>query len=422
MRSPPMTTRKTFCEFFAGIGLVRAGLEASGWNCIYANDIDPAKGRGYAARFGADHFHLGDIADTEQVLARLPSAPFLATASFPCVDLSLAGHYRGLTSGGQSSTLFAFGDALAALGSHKPAVVLLENVPGFLTSNNGADFVAAAKLLASLGYWLDAIVLDARHFTPQSRPRVFLIGIAPELVPVPALNGRLWPEAESTPLRPKAVSRFWQTLELETGWATLPLPTPPDLAMTLSGIIDTDEAQSWWPSHELDRHCAMMSEAHAERISQIRASDRPWVGTIFRRVRQNVVRAEVRFDGLAGCLRTPRGGSARQIVIAIDCGEVRMKWMTPREYARLQGAPEFPLVGTATQQLWGFADAVCVPAISWLDRHVLTPLYLTARKIDYHNMCSRISFQHPVASLPLDVDRPDCPQSRLTDSPRGATQ
>ena len=50
--------------------------------------------------------------------------------------------------------------------------------------------------------------------------------------------------------------------------------------------------------------------------------------------------------------------------------------MSAREYARLQGAPDFPLTGTTTQQLWGFGDAVCVPAVRWIDRHVLTPLYL----------------------------------------------
>lgn len=146
-------------------------------------------------------------------------------------------------------------------------------------------------------------------------------------------------------------------------------------------MIDADDSQAWWPAGEVARHCDMMSAPHANRVAEIRAAGRPWLGTIFRRVRQKAVRAEVRFDGLAGCLRTPRGGSARQIVIAID-GGVRMKWMTPREYARLQGAPDFPLVGTATQQLWGFADAVCVPAIRWLDRHVLTPLYLAARGLD----------------------------------------
>jgi DNA (cytosine-5)-methyltransferase 1 len=87
------------------------------------------------------------------------------------------------------------------------------------------------------------------------------------------------------------------------------------------------------------------------------------------------MRAEVRFDGLAGCLRTPKGGSARQIVIVAQNGKLRMRWMNPREFARLQGVPDFPLVGTPIQQLWGFADAVCVPAIAWIDQHVLTPLY-----------------------------------------------
>ncbi len=95
----------------------------------------------------------------------------------------------------------------------------------------------------------------------------------------------------------------------------------------------------------------------------------------FRRKRSGKTRAEIRFDGMAGCLRVPRGGSARQIVIAIDRGKLRIRWMRPREYARLQGAPDFPLVGRANQQMAGFGDAVCVPVIRWIDRQVLTPLY-----------------------------------------------
>ena len=104
------------------------------------------------------------------------------------------------------------------------------------------------------------------------------------------------------------------------------------------------------------------------------------VGTAFRRVRHDGQRAEVRFDGLAGCLRTPRGGSGKQIVVAVGGGRMRMRWMSPREYARLQGAPDFPLAGGRNQQLFAFGDAVCVPAVRWVDRHVLTPLYESARK------------------------------------------
>jgi DNA (cytosine-5)-methyltransferase 1 len=99
------------------------------------------------------------------------------------------------------------------------------------------------------------------------------------------------------------------------------------------------------------------------------------VGTIYRRKRHVQMRAEVRFDGIAGCLRTPRAGSAKQIVIVIEKGEYRIRWMSPKEYARLQGAADFPLVGTRNQQLFGFGDAVCVPAIAWIDKQVLTPIF-----------------------------------------------
>ncbi len=74
--------------------------------------------------------------------------------------------------------------------------------------------------------------------------------------------------------------------------------------------------------------------------------------------------------------------ASKQIVVATAAGNLRMRWMNPHEYARLQGVPDFPLVGTTIQQLWGFADAVCVPAIGWIDRHVLTPLYESGSRAD----------------------------------------
>ena len=99
------------------------------------------------------------------------------------------------------------------------------------------------------------------------------------------------------------------------------------------------------------------------------------VGTVYRRCRNDEMRAEVRFDNLAGCLRTPRGGSARQIVMVIDNGRVRFRWMSPREYARLQGAPDFVLAENTIQSLFGFGDGVCVPVIRWMDKNILTPIF-----------------------------------------------
>ena len=255
---------------------------------------------------------------------------------------------------------------------------MLENVTGFLSSRKGQDFATAARRLTELGYWLDAFVLDACHFTPQSRPRVFVIGMAPELKPKDEDHrGCLWPVERASVLRPEAVIRMKWRLDLPTGWVTLPLPDPPARQSTLAEMIDTDDGQAWWGPDDVRRHYELMSDLHRRQLDEIVASKRTWVGTAFRRTRKEL-RAEVRFDGLAGCLRTPKGGSAKQIVVAVAHGTLRMRWMNPREYARLQGVPDFPLVGTTIQQLWGFADAVCVPAIRWIDQHVLTPLYESA--------------------------------------------
>lgn len=369
---------KTFVEFFAGVGLVHAGLAPSGWRCVYANDIDPKKHQMYRALFpAADYFHRMDVRETAEVAARIDGRPMLATASFPCVDLSLAGRYRGFK-GEHSSTFFAFADVLEALGDRRPPMVLIENVAGFLTSRKGADFARAAVELSRFEYWLDAFVVDAAYFTPQSRPRVFLVGVAEELLPAapkrPAAD-LFGEECSTSPLRPAAVVELRRRVRLETGWIEFDLPPPPRRRFELADVLDRGGDQEWWGPEEVRRHFDMTSPAHRRQVQALLDSGQTWVGTGFRRVRSGRVRLEVRFDGLAGCLRTPRGGSARQIVLATDAGELRMRWMSPVEYARLQGAPDFPLVGTKTQQLWGFADAVCVPVVAWIDRCILTPTY-----------------------------------------------
>jgi DNA (cytosine-5)-methyltransferase 1 len=164
-------------------------------------------------------------------------------------------------------------------------------------------------------------------------------------------------------------------LRLSTGWLPLDLPAPPRRELRLEDVIDLDDGQEWWGPEEVERHYRMMSDRHRRRVDLLMASGTAFVGTAFRRVRRGGQRAEVRFDGLAGCLRTPRGGSGKQIVVAVDASRLRLRWMAPQEYARLQGAPDFPLTMPRNQLLFGFADAVCVPAIRWIDRHVLTPLF-----------------------------------------------
>ena len=86
---------KSVAEYFAGIGLMRLGLEQAGWKVVWANDIDPTKQAMYLAHFGNndEEFALGDVHALDA--NAIPSTA-LATASFPCNDLSLAGARRGM--------------------------------------------------------------------------------------------------------------------------------------------------------------------------------------------------------------------------------------------------------------------------------------------------------------------------------------
>jgi DNA (cytosine-5)-methyltransferase 1 len=384
-------TEKSFCELFAGIGLVHEALRQSGWRPVYANDIDAKKRRMYQGHYGgADHYHEGDVWDWEAVVDRIPGRPFLATASFPCTDMSLAGMRRGLA-GEQSGALFGFLQAIERLGERQPRVVLLENVPGFLTSHDGADFATAVDELAALGYWLDSFVIDARWFVPQSRPRLFLMGYHHELVGPPLV--RREPEADALDdrwlraierngrLRPARLRATIERIDPATGWATVDCGPPRQTRYNLADFLDADDDRLWWSAAEVARHRDMLFDRHLRQMESLgAASAGPVLLTGFRRIRQGKQRLEVRFDGIAGCLRTPRGGSAKQVVLMLHHGELRMRWMTPREYARLQGAPDYTLPDNAIQGYFGFGDAVCVPAVAWIDQNMLTPVFEAATR------------------------------------------
>lgn len=377
---------KTFCEFFAGIGLMHEALRATGWQLLYANDIDAKKRAMHAGHFGDDpRYHEGDVWATSEVVERIEGTPFLATASFPCTDMSLAGKRQGFQ-GAESGALFGFLQVVEQLAERRPRMLLLENVTGFLTARDGHDFAAAASHLDQLDYLLDALVLDARYFVPQSRPRLFLIAYHASLSPSPCLIHRdpsrflddPWRQAvdRSDRIRPPNLLRTLDQLVNSARWATVDSGNPPQATYQLLDVVDLDANQAWWDNAELTRHTAMFHDRHREKIAAMQAAaDQTFAMTGYRRMRAGKQRLEVRFDGVAGCLRTPRGGSAKQIVIVVDRGELRMRWMTPREYARLQGAPDFVLPDNTIQGLFGFGDAVCVPAIRWIDQQILTPVY-----------------------------------------------
>jgi DNA (cytosine-5)-methyltransferase 1 len=339
----------------------------------------------YESCFGqADHYQVEDVWNTERITSQIPpKRADLASASFPCVDLSLAGNMRGLN-GSQSGAFYGFVKVLHALqkSGRLPRAVLVENVIGFLAAHDGKAFRVALRELSKLGYYVDAFVVDAKHFVPQSRPRLFLLGFLPELVQnKPCVlephkfESLCSPEFTDLRVRPNRLTRILAEEVLEMGWIPLLLPSLPPETRTLSQVIDTGSSEEWWPMILVSKHLNEMHASHRKRVEMLRDSGVSTVGTIYRRVRNGKSRSEIRTDGLAGCLRTPRGGSSRQIVLVVGEGHVQMRWMSPREYARLQGCPNFPIEVNRNEALYGFGDAVCVPVISWIAKEVLSQLF-----------------------------------------------
>jgi DNA (cytosine-5)-methyltransferase 1 len=372
----------SFLEFFAGIGLTHLGLRPHGWKCTYANDLEMKKKRMYESCFGkADYYHVEDIWETKSILSKMPpERADLASASFPCVDLSLAGNLKGFD-GKQSGAFYGFLKVLAELRKNDllPKAILVENVVGFFASHESKFFKIALKELSQLGYYMDAFVVDAKHFVPQSRPRIFLIGFTSELlkqgVDQGCVNESFWEAGDFSGLRPGRLINVLKETDLETGWRPFKLPMLPGEKRTLDTLIETDRTQDWWDKMLVEKHLAEMHTRHRDRVELLKNHKTVTVGTIYRRVREGKSRSEIRTDGLAGCLRTPRGGSSKQIVLVMGKGRIRMRWMSPREYARLQGCPDFPIQVDRNEALYGFGDAVCVPVISWIAENILAKLF-----------------------------------------------
>jgi DNA (cytosine-5)-methyltransferase 1 len=362
----------SFYEFFAGGGMARLGL-GERWACAFANDFDALKAATYRANFAdaPEHFHEGDV--WKIAPSDLPGPADVAWASSPCQDFSLAGARAGLA-GGRSSAFYGFWRLIEALAAEhrSPRAIVIENVSGLLTSHGGADFEAVAEALAAQGYRFGALEIDAAAFLPQSRPRVFILATR-EAVPA-GLQGE-------GPWQSRAVAAAAERLpaHLAERWIWWRAPQPPARNADLAAMLEDDAAVTWHTPERTAEWLSLMAPLHRRRLEAARRAGARAVGAIFRRMRhesgRSVQRAEVRFDGLAGCLRTPRGGSSRQVIAVVDDGQVRTRLLTPREAARLMGLPDsYRLPDSTSAGLQVAGDGVAVPVVRWLAEHLLEPL------------------------------------------------
>lgn len=356
--------------------MARAGL-GTGWTCLMANDFDYKKGETYARNWGAGDLVVGDVRKIK--VEQLSEVPDLVWGSFPCQDLSLAGGGAGLK-GERSGTFWPFWKLMTGLveAGRTPRMIVLENVCGALTSHEGKDFAAICEALRKAGFSYGALVIDAAKFVPQSRPRLFVIAVSPDCS-IPA------------ELACDAPEQVWHTRGLVSAfdklsprqkepwlWWSLPLPTKK--RKKLSEVIEENPPEALWhDTEETEKLLGMMSDANLKKVRAAQAIGTRMVGCIYRRTRREggmkVQRAEVRFDGVAGCLRTPGGGSSRQILLIVEGSAIRSRLISSRETARLMGLPDsYKLPERYNEAYHLTGDGVAVPVVRHLARHILEPL------------------------------------------------
>ena len=341
----------TMHEFFAGSGLVAYGLKGM-FAPVWANDISEQKAAVYKANFGCGHFELDDIKNIRGY--DLPLA-HLSWASFPCQDLSLAGSLGGIHAS-RSGLVWEWLRVLDEM-EQKPKILLLENVVGLLSTNSGDNYRVLHTALLERGFKCGAIVLNASHFVPQSRPRVFVIAVMHGCqIPAELMDaGPCW-------LHNKAAIELGRSLPEWIWWKT---DKPLRRTRVLKDIIDTDAP------FDKDDVLRLVPDRHQKKLDERDTA----YATGYRRTRHGEQQLELRFDGIAGCLRTPEGGSSKQYLVVKRDGEIHARLLTVREAARLMGAPDsFILPGTYNDGYKAMGDAVAMPVAQFIGERFLTKI------------------------------------------------
>lgn len=353
--SKPNTRPKApFLEFFAGSGLVTYALSKH-FDAVWANDISEKKAEVYRANHGHERFHLGPI--EEVAGGGLPPA-IMSWASFPCQDLSLAGDIAGIH-GERSGLVWQWLRVMDETKKRIP-ILAIENVAGLVSAHGGSHYRSLHEALAGRGYLVGAMLLDAVRWIPQSRPRVFVVAVD-DKVDIP---GRLVSGGPNW-LHPRSIVRAAHGLDRWIWWR---MPEPPARTLSLPDILewDADLDNDRIAQHNLD----LIPDSHRAKLD-----NGFQVAPGYKRTRKGKQVLELRFDDIAGCLRTPEGGSSRQFLVIKKSGKLFTRVLTAREIARLMGAPDnYKLPGSYNDAYRAMGDAVAVPPARWLAKHLLFPL------------------------------------------------
>ena len=168
-----------FIDLFAGIGGIRSGFEAIGGQCVFTSEWDSYAQKTYAENFANGHLLSGDI--TKIAAEDIPDHDVLL-AGFPCQPFSIAGVSKknalgkahGFACEAQGTLFF---DVARIIKAKQPRAFLLENVKNLQSHDKGRTFdVIKRTLTEELGYHIYIKVIDAAHYVPQHRERIYIVG------------------------------------------------------------------------------------------------------------------------------------------------------------------------------------------------------------------------------------------------------
>lgn len=177
----PKKSAFTFIDLFAGIGGTRLAFEAHKGHCVYSNEWDRFCQRTYLENFS--EIPHGDI--TKVDAASIPDHDILV-GGFPCQPFSIAGVSKKKSLGKEhgfkckaQGTLFF--DVLRIIETKRPKMFLLENVKNLKSHDKGNTFRVIEGSLKELGYSVVSEIIDARHWVPQHRERIYIVGFDKEI-------------------------------------------------------------------------------------------------------------------------------------------------------------------------------------------------------------------------------------------------
>ncbi|MHA7111638.1 DNA (cytosine-5-)-methyltransferase [Sunxiuqinia elliptica] len=205
---PPQKPKFTFIDLFAGIGGIRLAYQKEGGKCVFSSEYNKFAKVTYEANFGEIPF--GDITKIDEKI--IPNHDILL-GGFPCQPFSIAGVSKKNSLGRNHGFLdetqgTLFFDIARILQEKRPKAFMLENVKNLVSHDKGKTFKVIKKTLEQLNYTVYAQVLDGKHFVPQHRERIIIVGFDKE-----RFNGE---ESFSFPKLPEPKRTIAEILDPET--------------------------------------------------------------------------------------------------------------------------------------------------------------------------------------------------------------